>query len=256
MYRHPTIKPPAKRQKRNITPSRTSSRPAIHRKSLSLYQRVDGRPRRQPLLDHAGDEDFVAAYLGYENVEDLAKLRFTGFILSLNDRLEDEYMRYSTYDKLLAMAVLLQFLNCACFPATIEAFRRMLQDDPLAVGNAGASEILECWLVFAESSTRPELRFMICRSPNTTSIAVSRILYLRGLRSSPGPEDVCRLPYDQVVVRMPTMSEHEEDLEGVVRIIALTESLKYVSKASVWRNRVPRTLDSPGSEEVDIVYHL
>ena len=77
--------------------------PRIYRESLKLYNRIDARPVRQPFFDYASDDDLVGAYLGYDNVADLTRLRMLLLVLGFYDISRTQRLRHANRARFVAL---------------------------------------------------------------------------------------------------------------------------------------------------------
>ena len=225
--------------------SQSSQRPPrIHRRSLQLYRQAGASPARQPFQQHVSDDEFVAAYLGYDNVRDLNALRFSSAVLGLVPKLHTWFLantrRWEGW--YLATLAILQYMECGLFKKKITDFRQIieyqgtpLQHGPLRV----AITLLEMVEFLAASNMLGDdaAAFPGPLQELRTHLSEFRAicLLLNGILGKP-------------VVKRPVFKEDDEDMECVLRYQMLLMSAHEMTKLSVWRRMFPWTVATTEEE--------
>jgi hypothetical protein len=83
---------------------------------------------RQPFLKHVSNDEFVAAYLGYDNTSDLNKLRFSPNTW----RYLSSYATYKNPSaQYLAVKLIFEIPTAPRFPDQVEAFKDVVRSEEL-----------------------------------------------------------------------------------------------------------------------------
>ena len=220
-------------------PSNPPRPPRIHRSSLYLSSRIDGRPQRQPFLDHVTNDDFLAAYLGYDHVGHLNTLRFSGFILNVFLLYARSSWERKPFDMHLAIVYALQINACAQFTNKVKAFHSAAttelaaRSDEAGKAAGGLLDVTERLsnfdfdLIWYSASFRHRSKF------EDYLVNQRGVKWLRGL---PKPTTYKIPP--------PVFMEDHKDLEGCLRFVALMQSITAVARPSVWRAKFPGTVQA------------
>lgn len=213
--------------------------PRIHRSSLYLSSRIDGRPQRQPFLNHVSNDDFLAAYLGYDYIGHLNTLRFSGFILGVFLLYFSTSYERKPFDMHLATVYALQINACAAFNNKVEAFRSAATTD-LAARSEQAGEAALGLLDVTDRLSMVDFylisHFGSARKRNAFEQYLVKQRGVKWLRGLPMPTTYKIPP--------PVFMEDHKDLEGCLRFVALMESIRALGRPSVWRAKFPGTVDA------------
>ena len=207
--------------------------PRIHRNSLKLYYQLQARPVRQPLLDFAKDDDIVAAYIGYDNITDLNKLRLTPMLLSA---VAIDYTPKYRPDELLPALRLLVTTQRTC---PVKEATDWFEDNAAILHRRGKlceesrwwATRLAWWPVYY---SRP------ANFPTLVDGGIMKECQPEYCENN--KEILDKLPdIDPKSVKLPKFMEHEEDLEGCVRMVMVAETIKEVLRPSVWARKFPKS---------------
>ena len=194
--------------------SKSPRLPRIHRASMYLSSKIDGRPQRQPFLNHVSNDDFLTAYLGYDHVGHLNTLRFSGFILGVFLLFIRTSYEHNPFDMHLATVYALQLNGSTHFPdkvkaslsaATTDLAARSEEAGKAALGMLDVTErlsMVDFYLISYFASAKQRNAF-----EQYYLVKQRGVRWLRGL---PMPTTS--------VIPPPLLMEDHKDLEGVLKV--------------------------------------
>ena len=187
---------------------------------------------RQPFLKHISDDDFVTAYLGYDDVQSLDKLRLSSLAI-LNFVLRG-FHDIDWGKRYLVLKIIFEVLSIRHFKMKLKDFRRLMLDDETRF-RTDEWRFMERVFGVAKSTDHVEDVNNRYRSRAMISLFMQYIGSRRGYA-------ITWLPDPGPVVEAPVFMEDQEDVEGLLKAAALLFSLEGLTKASVWARRYPETI--------------
>ena len=218
----------------------------LTRPSRALQHRISTPPQRQPFLRHALEDEFLAAYHGFDNVRDLDRYRLSVAMIMIFMMVGKAYTRLEPSSRALSISYLQQVVDCSQFKqkstALCEYVHQDLQADQYAAGIS----------VLLLDNARCVAAFDLQQFDQASDLALeNRQGFLHWLVEERGVFGLFDLPFPTDAVPKPMIMDDTEDLEGALRLVALWESMHEVTKASVSKKDFPWTIDElSGMERV------
>lgn len=209
--------------------------PRVCRASLRLNYRLQARPVRQPLLDFAGDDDLVAAYCGYDNIDDFNRFRFIPMLVS---QIAVEFAMKLRPEHMIPVIHILQTGT-----EHHQSFKSW------GVSNGGFSRGI--FLQYgAPSRDYADMLVWDTFCLSQPSYLKSHIAY--GCPDLPlrSHDTVRRLPNVNRDVRQfkaPDLIRLSQEIEGSVRVAMLGENIKIVMKPGKWEREVKHLVERKGA---------
>ena len=210
----------------------------MQRPSLALYNKLSARPQRLPFLKHALDDEFLAAYLGYDKVDDFDRFRFSPFMVAVFSNVEIEFPKSDRCSQYRTITYLLQY-NDSQLDKKPSKFCVNVYED---LGELDSDAMARCVLLVGSAEVLG--KFGVSRlDVSSDRILQQRQTFIDFLAEECGVTGVFDLPWSVRAFQPPVIREFEGDLEGSLRIAALLESMKANMKPRVWKRKYPATVD-------------
>ena len=208
--------------------------PRIYRRSHVLYFRIDGPPIRQPFLRHIEDDDFVAAYLGYDKIDGLDKVRLYGLVIFNYHYRNFGNISWST--RYLCLLLIFEVLETRHFKWKVSAFKAEVAKVATSIDHEAANfayflQDIALHITHVDQVDPDDQQYRRL----ATTILQRYIMSRRGFSPSTIPA------YDRAA-RTAVILENTQDLEGLLRAAALLFSGEELTKYSVWSRKFPRTI--------------
>ena len=214
---------------------------------------------RQPFLRHvAEDEDFLAAYLGYDNIIDLHRLQFSEGCLSnffqpplRADPLE-EYMAIQLIFELTAIdrSKRQPPYHDGMYELQVSLHDKKSPRASMPPGSRSLGAYLWETAIFAPNDFNAKISGWDPLRGQTKDIFTN--YYMPNMH---GKTTIVDLPNFGPIVKPPTFNNsgniERPDIESCLRIAALMHSIPHVTKLNVWRRKWPWTVKEKTQEQID-----
>ena len=193
---------------------------------------------RQPFLQHMSNDDFVASYLGYDCVDELHKLWFHPMCTVIFLKLQSRFADLLRTELFMGLLYIRQLIDCELFGKKVSAFCENVESLE-AMGEAGAMASSLVLGVLSSNGYMVRANAILDHQMLTIGCGTYREDFIKHLTDKQGIRGVKQLPYFAARPATPTFMEDKEDLEGAVRLVALVESMRHVSRPTVWKAKFP-----------------